>query len=102
MVVDAGVIVMKVSVSVPDVALIKGEERMSLDVVDRRKEMLVKVTVEDVVKMGEVEIFDTDFDAGEEEEDWIERDELNEVADVSGVCVVSDEYTRVIEEMLLR
>ena len=95
-------IVTDVSVSDPEVALIKGEERIALEVVERMKEMLVKVTVEEMVKMGEVEIFDTDFETGEEEEDWIERDELNEVADVSGVCVVSDEYTRVIEEMLLR
>ena len=75
---------------------------MTLEVVERRKEMLMKETVEEVVKMGEVEIFDIDFDTGEEEEDWIERDEVNEVADVSAMCVVSDEYTRVIEEMLLR
>ena len=74
---------------------------MTLEVVERRKEMLMKETVEEVVKMGEVEIFDTDFETGEEEEDWIERDEANEVADVSGVCVVSSEYTRVIEEMPL-
>ena len=91
MVVD-GVIVMEVSVSVPDAVLIKGEERIVLEEVERRKEMFVKVTVEEVVKMGEVEIFDTDFETGEEEEeDWIERDEVNEVADVSGVCVVLDE-----------
>ena len=38
----------------------------------------------------------------EEEQDWIERDEVNERVEVSGVCVVSDEYTKVIEEMLLR
>ena len=87
-----GVIVMEVSVSVPDAVLIKGEERIVLEEVERRKEMFVKVTVEEVVKMGEVEIFDTDFETGEEEEeDWIERDEVNEVADVSGVCVVLDE-----------
>ena len=55
--------------------------------------MLVKETVEDMVKMGEVEMFDTDFDTGEEEEDSIETDELNEEAELSALCVVPDEYT---------
>ena len=101
-VVDAGVMVMEVSVSVPDEAWNKGEERMSLEVVERRKEMDVKVTEEEEEKMGEVEIFETDFETGEEEEDWTEREEVNEVGEVSAVCVVSAEYTRAIGEMLLR
>ena len=101
-VVDAGVMVIEVSVSVPDEAWNKGEERMSLEVVERRKEMDAKVTEEEEEKMGEVEIFETDFETGEEEEDWTEREEVNEVGEVSAVCVVSAEYTRAIGEMLLR
>ena len=34
--------------------------------------------------------------------DAIERDEVNEVAEVSALCVVPDEYTRAIAGMLLR
>ena len=72
--VDAGVMVMEVSVSVPDVALNKGEVSFVLEVVLRRKDMVEKVTVEEEEKMGEVDIFETDFETEEEEEDWIVRE----------------------------
>ena len=61
-VVDAGLIVIEVSLSVPDVAVINGEESFVLEYVFRRNEMLVKLTVEEMVKMGDVEIFETYFD----------------------------------------